>query len=82
MKKLNADWGQIIRPVARFSTVKLRLTYSLKLVLPLFVKGIKIKRTAKIRASRRFRFEVTKRIISPEMRSKRFGTFEKRALGR
>ena len=82
MKKLNTDWGQIIRPVARFSTVKLRHTYSVKLVLPLVVKGIQIKITAKFRASRRLRFEDTQKIMSPEMRPKRFGTFEKRALGR
>ena len=34
---------------------------------------------AKCRASRRLRFEDTKRIISPEIRPKRFGTFEKQA---
>jgi len=41
----------------------------------------KIKITAKFRASRRLRFEDTKRIMSPEVRPKRFGTFEKRAPG-
>ena len=46
-----------------------------------FVKGIKIKINAKFRASRRLRFEDTKRIMSPEMRPKSFGTFEKRAPG-
>ena len=41
------------------------------------VKGIKIKITAKFRASRRLRFKDTKRIMSP----KSFGTFEKQAPG-
>ena len=35
--------------------------------------------TAKFRASIRLRFEDTERIMSPEMRPKSFGTFEKRA---
>ena len=35
--------------------------------------------TAKFRASGRLRFEDTKRIMSPEIRPKSFGTFEKRA---
>ena len=39
-----------------------------------------MKTTSKFRASRRLRFEDTKRIMSPEMRPKSFGTFEKRAL--
>ena len=47
-----------------------------------FVKGIKIKINAKFRASRRLRFEDTKKIMSPEMREKSFGTFEKRAPAR
>ena len=59
--------------------LKLRPAYSVKVVFSYVVKGIKIKITAKFRASRRLRFEDTKRIISPEMRPKRFGTFEKRA---
>ena len=33
----------------------------------------------KLRVSRRLHFEDTKRIMSPEMRPKSFGTFEKRA---
>ena len=61
--------------------IKLRPTYSVKLVFSYVVKGIKIKMTAKFRASRRLRFEDTKRIMSPEMRPKSFGTFEKRAPG-
>ena len=58
--------------------VKLRPTYSLKLVFSYVVKGIKIKITAKFRASRRFRFEETKEIMSPEIFPKS-RTFEKRA---
>ena len=45
------------------------------------VKGIKIQITAKFRASRRLSFEDTKRIMSPEIRPKSFGTFEKQATG-
>ena len=59
--------------------VKLRPAYSVKLVFSYVVKGIKMKITAKIRASRRLSFEDNKRIISPEMVPKSFGTFEKRA---
>ena len=59
--------------------VKLRPAYSVKLVFSYVVKGIKIKIIAKFRASRRLRFEDTKRYMSPEMRPKMFGTFEKRA---
>ena len=61
--------------------VKLRPVYSVRLVVSYLVRGIKIKITAKFRASIRLRFEDTKRIMSPEMRPKRFGTFEKRASG-
>ena len=42
-------------------------------------KGNKNKITAKFRASRRLRFEDTKRIMAPETRPKSFGTFEKQA---
>ena len=52
---------------------------SVKLVFSYVVKGIKIKITAKFRASRRLRFEDTKRIMLPEIRQKSFGTFEKQA---
>ena len=48
--------------------VKLQLPYSVKLVFSYAVKGIRIKITAKFRASRSLRFEDTKRIMSPEMR--------------
>ena len=61
--------------------VKLRPAYSAKLVFSYVVKGIKIKITAKFRASRRLTFEDTKRIMSPEMHPKSFGTFEKQAPG-
>ena len=46
--------------------VKQRPTYSVKLVFPYVVKGIKIKISAKFRASRRLGFEDTKRTMSPE----------------
>ena len=59
--------------------VKVRPAYSAKLVFSYVVKGVKI--TAKFRASRRFRFEDTKRIMSPEIRPKSFGTLEKQAPG-
>ena len=59
--------------------VKLRPAYSVKLTFSYVVKEIKIKITAKFRASRRLRFEDTTRIVSPEIRPKSFGTFEKRA---
>jgi len=59
--------------------VKLRAAYSVKLVFSYVVKGIKIKITAKFRASRRLSFEDTKRIMLPEMRPKSLGTFEKQA---
>ena len=62
--------------------VKLRSAYSVKLVFSYVIKGIKIKITAKFRASRRLRFEDTKRIMSPEIRPKSFGTFEKQGPGR
>ena len=61
--------------------VKLRPAYSVKLVFQYVVMGIKIKITAKFRASRRHRFEDTKRIMSPEIHPKSFGTFEKQAPG-
>ena len=61
------------------SFLKLGPAYSVKLVFSYVVKGIKIKTTAKFRASRCLRFEDTKRIISPEIRPKSSGTFEKQA---
>ena len=63
------------------SFAKLRPAYSVKLILSYVVKGIKIKITAKFRASRRLRFEDIKRIMSPETRPKSLGTFEKQAPG-
>ena len=59
--------------------VNLRPAYCAKLVFSYVVKGIKIK--IKFRASRRLRFEDTKRIMAPEIRPKSFGTFEKQAPG-
>ena len=59
--------------------VKLPSAYSVKVVFSCVVKGIKITMTVKFGASRLVRFEDTKRIMSPEMRPERFGTFEKRA---
>ena len=53
---------QLFRPEKPF--VKLRPAYCVKLVFSYVVKGIKIKITAKFRASRRIRFEDTKRIMS------------------
>ena len=71
-------WGLFLEsPEKPF--VKLRPAYSVKLVFSYIVKGIKIKITAKFRASRRLRFGDTKRIVSPEICPKSFGTFEKRA---
>ena len=61
--------------------VKVGPAYSVKLVFSYGVKGIKIKITVKFRASRRLRFEDTKRIMSPEIRPKSFGSFEKQAPG-
>ena len=61
--------------------LKLRLAYSVKQVFSYVVKGIKIKTTSKFRASRRLCFKDTKRIMSPEMSPKSFGTFEKRTRG-
>ena len=80
----------VLGPVSRKSrelfgpekpVVKLRPAYSVKLVFSYVVKGIKIKITAKFRASRRLRVEDTKRIMSPEIRPKSCGTFEKQAPG-
>ena len=53
--------------------------YSVKLAFSCVVKGIKIKITEKFRATRRLSFEDTKRIMSPEMSLKSFGTVEKLA---
>ena len=67
--------------VSRKPFVKVRPAYSVKLVFSYVVNGIKTKITAKFRASRRLRFDDTKRIVSPEIRPKSFGTFEKQASG-
>ena len=62
--------------------VKLRPVYSVKLLFSYVEKGIKMKTTAKFRASRRRRFADKRRIMSPEMSPKSFGSFEKRTPGR
>ena len=81
---------QIQGPVSRKSRklfgseklfLKLRRAYSVKLVFSYVVKGIKSKIITKFCASRRLRFEDTKRIMSPEIRPQSSGTFEKRAPG-
>ena len=61
---------------------KLRHAHSIKLVFSYVVETIKIKIGAKFGASRRLGFEDTKRTVSPEMRPKSQGTFEKRAQER
>ena len=61
---------------------KLLPAHSVKPVFAYVVKGIKINVNAKFCASRHLRFEDTKKIVSPEMRPKSFGTFEKQAPGR
>ena len=61
--------------------VKLRPAFSVKLIFSCVAKGRKIKITAKFLALRRFHFEDTKRIMSPEMRANSFRTLEKRAPG-
>ena len=76
------------RPVARKSRklfepkklfVNLRPAYSVKVVFSNVAKGWKIKITGKFSASRRLRLENIKKIMSPELCHKIFGTFEKRA---
>ena len=60
---------------------KLQPLYLLMLVFLYVVEGIKIKITANFRASRLLGFEDTKRNMSPKMRPKSFGAFEKQAPG-
>ena len=67
---------------AREDFRKIATSYLLKLVFSYVVKGIKIKITSKFRALRRLSLALTKRTMSPKMRPKSFGTFEKRAPGR
>ena len=74
----------ILRPEARFSIVpknfwarkKLRLASSVKLVFSYAVNITKIKITAKFHGSRRVRFGDKNKIMEPEMRPKRFGSFD------
>ena len=56
--------------------VKVRPAYYVKLIFSYVAKGIETKITAKFRASRRLRFEDTKRIMSLEIRPKSSRTFE------
>ena len=88
--EVNTLQAIVLGPVSRMSRelfgpekpfVKLRPAYSVKLIFSHVVKGIKTEIMAKFRASRRLRFEDTKRIMSPEIRPKSFGTFEKQASG-
>ena len=73
--------GPFLESPNNFSSHSFHSFHSVKLVFLYVVKGIKMKITAKFRASRRLRFEDTKRIVSPEIRPKSFGTFEKQAPG-
>ena len=57
--------------------VKLRPVYSVKLGFSYVAKGIKVKIRAKFRALRHLGFEDTETTMSPEMRPKSDGTFEK-----
>ena len=59
--------------------VKLLPAYSVKLVFSNVLKVMKIKITARFRASRSRRYEGTKRIMSPEMRPKSSGLSRNRA---
>ena len=82
---LNSSQGPVSRKSRKLfgpekPFVKLRPAYSAKLVFSYVEKGIKIKITAKFRASRRLTFEDTKRIMSPEMDPKSFGTLRNRPL--
>ena len=76
LKNPGAHFSKFPRPFGPEKPfVKVRPAYSVKLVFSYVVKGIKTKITAKFRGSRRLRFEDTKRIMSPEIRPKSFGTF-------
>ena len=59
--------------------VKLWPPYSVNLVFSYVVKGIEIKITVKFRASRRLRFEDTKRIKSPEITPEKFRDFREKS---
>ena len=73
------ECGDALGPVSRKSRkrfgpqktfVTLRPAYSVKLVFSYVVKGMKIITTANFRGPRRLRFEDTKIIMSPQMRTK------------
>ena len=76
---VSGKFGKLCGPEKSF--VKLRPAYSVKLVFLHVVKGITIKITAKFCASRRIRFEDTKRIVTRNAPRKVPGTLEKRAPG-
>ena len=65
---VSRKFRELVGPEKPF--VKLRPAYSVQLGFSYVVKGIKIKITAKFRASRRLRFEDTKIIMLPEIRQK------------
>ena len=75
-KSLPTGTKFIESPVRPFA--KLRLARSGKHVFSHVVKGITNKVTGTFRASRRLRFEDTKRIMSPEMRPKVSGLLRNR----
>ena len=58
-----------------------RSAYSEKLVFEHVFKPREIKTIAKFHDLKRFVFEDTKRFMSPEIRSKSFGTFDKHPPG-
>ena len=86
MTRLVQQLGRVSRKCRRLfgpekPFVKLRPAHSVNLVISYVVKGITIIIGVKFRFSRRLGFEDTKRTMLPEMRSKRLGTFERRAPG-
>ena len=67
--------------LARKAIRKTPTAYSVKLVFSLCFKGNENLNNCKVSCLKTPSFKGTKRIMSPEMRPKRFGTFEKRAPG-
>ena len=70
-------WGPFLESSVIFSGPKLRPAYSVQLIFSCVIKETITKINANFRASRRHRFEETKRIWSSEMRPKSFGTFDR-----
>ena len=82
MSRAGARFSKVTRTFRARKAIRKTTTYLFCKAGPLICcKGNKNKITAKFRASRRLRFEDTKRIMSPEIRPKSFGTFEKQAPG-